>query len=353
MKVGMTYNLRDDYLALGYSAEETAEFDKVSTIEAIEGALRMLGYETDRIGHVWNLVKRLAAGDSWDMVFNIAEGLSGFGREAQIPTLLEAYGVPYTFSDPLVSSLTLHKGMTKAVLRDSGVPTPDFFVVETESDLADVETGLSFPLFAKPVAEGTGKGISLASKINSSAELSAVCRELTIRFQQPVLVEAYLPGREFTVGIVGTGSQSRVVGVMEIVLGAEAEAEAYTYFNKENYQDLVTYKLVDDGQARSAARVALRAYRILGCRDAARVDLRADCFGVPNFMEINPLAGLHPVHSDLPILWRKTGKAYSELIAEIMASAVQRTAGSLKPLYVPKNGPAPSCQGVSTPRLHS
>ena len=109
MKVGMTYNLRDDYLALGYSEVETAEFDKVSTIEAIERALRELGYETDRIGHVWNLVKRLAAGDRWDMVFNIAEGLWGFGREAQVPALLDAYGVPVYFFGSLVLALTLHK----------------------------------------------------------------------------------------------------------------------------------------------------------------------------------------------------------------------------------------------------
>ncbi len=353
MKVGMTYNLRDDYLALGYSEVETAEFDKVSTIEAIERALRELGYETDRIGHVWNLVKRLAAGDRWDMVFNIAEGLWGFGREAQVPALLDAYGIPYTFSDPLVLALTLHKGMTKSVLRDGGVPTPDFAVVEAESDLIELETKLAYPLFAKPVAEGTGKGITVASKIGSPAELSVVCRELMNRFRQPVLVETYLPGREFTVGILGTGAQAKVVGVMEILLEDKAEPEAYTYFNKENYESLVTYKLVDDGQARSAARTALQAYRILGCRDAGRVDLRGDCFDVPNFMEINPLAGLHPVHSDLPILCRKVGKDYVRMIAEIMDSAVQRLGGDATVSAAAGKGSEVHSQGATPEAIHA
>ncbi|MEK7244000.1 MAG: D-alanine--D-alanine ligase, partial [Thermodesulfobacteriota bacterium] len=156
MKIGITYDLRDDYIAEGYTEEETAEFDHPRTIDAIEEALRDLGYETDRIGHLRALTRRLVAGDRWDLVFNIAEGLRGFGREAQVPALLDAWEIPYTFSDPLVLSLTLHKGLTKRVIRDFGIPTPDFAVVETPEEIAAM--ALPFPLFAKPVAEGTGKG---------------------------------------------------------------------------------------------------------------------------------------------------------------------------------------------------
>ena len=242
--------------------------------------------------------------------------------------------------------------MTKSVLRDAGVPTPDFAVVEAESDLIELEKKLAYPLFAKPVAEGTGKGITVASKIGSPAELSVVRRELMNRFRQPVLVETYLPGREFTVGILGTGAQAKVVGVMEILLEDKAEPEAYTYFNKENYESLVTYRLVDDGQARSAARTALEAYRILGCRDAARVDLRGDCFDVPNFMEINPLAGLHPVHSDLPILCRKVGKDYVRMIAEIMDSAMQRLGGDATVSGDAGKGSAVHSQGATAEAIH-
>ena len=138
MRVGITYDLREEYLAEGYGEVETAEFDKPDTIDAIQSTLESLGFETDRIGHVRNLVARLANGDRWDMVFNIAEGLRGYGREAQVPALLDAYDIPYTFSDPLVLSLTLHKGMTKRVIRDLMIPTADFAVVESEEDIAGV-----------------------------------------------------------------------------------------------------------------------------------------------------------------------------------------------------------------------
>lgn len=322
MKVGITYDLRQDYLAAGFGREETAEFDRPDTIEAIQKTLRQLGYETDLIGNVRNLVRRLAAGDRWDMVFNIAEGLKGFGREAQVPAALDAYGIPYTFSDPLVLSLTLHKGMTKRVVRDLGIPTPDFFVVETESDVDLVD--LRFPLFAKPVAEGTGKGISAASKIETKDELLPVCGRLMEEYAQPVLVETFLPGREFTVGIIGTGKGSMAIGVIEILLRGNAEPDAYSYCNKENYENLIEYRLVDDAAAEMAKEVGLAAWKGLGCRDAGRVDLRADADGTPNFMEVNPLAGLNPEHSDLCIIARKLGMTYESLIAAIMSSAEER-----------------------------
>jgi D-alanine-D-alanine ligase len=322
LKIGLTYDLRSDYLAEGYTEEETAEFDRLDTIEAIEAALRVSGYQTDRIGHVKALARRLISGDRWDMVFNIAEGLRGYGRESQVPALLEAYDIPYTFSDPLVLSLALHKGMAKHVLRDSGIPTPDFAVIETEDDTAHIK--IPFPLFAKPVAEGTGKGITAASKITSQYELKHVCRNLLIKFSQPVLIESFLPGRELTVGIVGTGKEAAALGVMEIHLKDHAERDVYSFINKENYAELVEYELVDDTTARDAKESALAAWRSLGCRDAGRIDLRADASGCPNVMEINPLAGLHPVHSDLPIICNLSGIPYNELIAMIMRSARKR-----------------------------
>jgi D-alanine-D-alanine ligase len=322
MRIGITYDLRDDYLALGFGDEETAEFDRIDTIEAIESALRGLGFETDRIGNIRSLTNRLASGDRWDMVFNIAEGMRGFGREAQVPGLLDAYEIPYTFSDVLVLSLTLHKGMTKRVIRDLGIPTPDFDVVETTSDCERVS--LPFPLFAKPVAEGTGKGINAASKIGSKEELRSVCEDLLRSFNQPVLIETYLPGKEFTVGIVGTGKSARAIGCIEVVLKGEAEPGAYSYWNKKKYEELVEYRLVGDSAAQKAIEVALASWRGLGCRDGGRIDLRADANGLPNFLEVNPLAGLNPVVSDLSILCAMKGMPYNELISQIMESALSR-----------------------------
>ena len=324
--VGITYDLRDDYLAAGYTKEETAEFDRVDTIDALEESLSERGYAVQRIGNIKALVGRLAAGERWDMVFNIAEGLHGFGREAQIPALLEAYAIPYTFSDSLVLSLTLHKGMTKDVVRAFGIPTPDFVVLHNLEELPYVR--LPFPLFAKPVAEGTGKGINDASKISSSEALEALCRQLLKKFNQPVLVETYLPGREFTVGIVGTGQDAVALGVMEILFKDNAEQNAYSYVNKERYAELVQYRLVDDEAARQSADIALAAWRGLGCRDGGRVDLRADAAGQPCFIEVNPLAGLHPRHSDLPIICTLKGISYHQLIGDIIDSAWKRQSES-------------------------
>jgi D-alanine-D-alanine ligase len=322
MLVGLTYDLRRDYLALGFCEEAVAEFDSSATIEAIDNALQVLGFETERVGHLGNLVNRLAQGAKWDLVFNIAEGLHGFGRESQVPALLDYYGVPYTFCDPLTAALTLHKGMAKRVVRDSGVPTPDFAVVENLDQALCVD--LPFPLFAKPVAEGTGLGVNPASKAMDRDQLIAVCRSLLLRHRQPVLVETFLPGREFTVGILGTGDEARAIGVMEVELLDTAEDGVYSYLNKEECESRVRYTLAQDSQARKAVEVALDSYRALGCRDAGRVDLRCDASGLPQFMEVNPLAGMHPEHSDLPILCGLLGLSYLDLIREIVDSACVR-----------------------------
>ncbi|MCG3131051.1 MAG: D-alanine--D-alanine ligase [Phycisphaerae bacterium] len=324
MRVGLTYDLRVDYLAMGYSEEETAEFDRPDTIDAIDGALKELGYRTDRIGHIRQLAARLVAGDRWDIVFNVAEGLRGVAREAQVPALLDAYEIPYTFSDPLVLALTLDKGLTKRVLRDLGVPTTDFAVVACEADVDRVR--LNYPLFAKPIAEGTAKGIDAKSKIDGPPELREKCVSLLQRFRQPVLVEPYLSGREFTVGITGTGERAAAIGTLEVVLKPGAEAFGHTYHNKEHCEELVGYPRADRASADEAERIALAAWRGLNCRDGGRVDLRCDAAGRMQVLEINPLAGLHPSHSDLPILCTAVGLSYLDLIQRIMMSARERLA---------------------------
>jgi D-alanine-D-alanine ligase len=325
MKIGLTYDLRSEYLAMGYSELETAEFDRDDTIDAIESTLRELGHETERIGHAKQLAKDLTTGKRWDLVFNIAEGLHGIGREAQVPALLDLYEIPYTFSDPLVMSLTLHKGMTKRVLRDAGVPTCDFLVAENEADAAAVS--FAPPYFVKPVAEGTGKGITPASIVPNRESLPGAVGQLLAAFNQPVLVESFLPGREFTVGIVGTGSQARAIGSIEVVLLRNAESGVYSYVNKENCEELVEYRLVlaeEDPVVSAAEEIALDAWRILGCRDGGRIDLRCDAAGRPQFIEVNPLAGIHPAHSDLPIICNRKGIPYRVLIDDIVRSAAAR-----------------------------
>jgi D-alanine-D-alanine ligase len=335
MKIGFTYDLRREYTAMGFSDEETAEFDSDVTINAIEGALQGLGHEVSRIGNIYELTRQLAAGDRWDMVFNISEGRYGAARESQVPALLDAYRIPYTFSDPLTLAVSLDKAIAKKLVLQAGVPTPEFFVIKSLDDINNEKLMREniFPLFVKPLTEGTGKGISAESIIWDPDAFRKQCSNLLGRFGQPVLVEKYLPGREFTAGIIGTGGNAKCIGVLEITLNKEAEPDVYSYLNKEFYDERVVYSLVKDKEIiREAADISLRAYRILGCRDAARADLKADAQGKLNFLEINPLAGLHPVRSDLSILCGKIGVPYGELISRIVDSALQRVRGVLDPV---------------------
>jgi len=321
--IAMVYDLRDDYLAEGFSEEQVAEFDSVATISFLEQALQSLGYATERIGNGLALAKALAGGRRWDLVFNFAEGLKGRSREAQVPALLEMYGVAYTFSDPLVCALTLDKAMTKRVVQSAGLYTPRFFVVASPDDVESV--ALQYPLFAKPMAEGTGKGVDHRSRITSAEELRSVCAHLLERFDQPVLVEEYLPGREFTTAILGTGRDAQVLGTMEMTIRPNAPAADYSYEVKELCEQCVNYFPMPQGALRDEVEdLALRAYQALECRDTGRVDLRLDARGRPAFIELNPLPGLHPTHSDLPMIATQEGMAYDELIGRIVRSALTR-----------------------------
>lgn len=323
MRIGLTYDLKDDYLALGLREHEVAEFDSPETIAAIADALTALGHDVERVGHVRSLAARLVAGWRCDLVFNIAEGVTGFGREAQVPALLEAYETPYTFSDPLVCALTLHKAMAKHVARGHGVPTPGFALVATPADAAAV--ALPLPLFAKPVAEGSSKGITAKSLVTSQAALVEVCTELLERYRQPVLVEEFLPGREFTVGLLGTGAEARALATLEVVLLERADAGVYSYRNKTQWQGLVEYRLLEVGPLKDEVEaVALATWRSLGCRDAGRVDVRLDGGGRAQMLEVNPLAGLTPGYSDLPLMAERAGMSYRGLIGEIVRSAQKR-----------------------------
>lgn len=329
MNIGITYDLREFYLAAGYGEEETAEFDRVETIDEIENALQKLGHTTDRIGNARQLIERLCAGERWDLVFNICEGLTGQGREAQVPAILDVYEIPYTFADPCVMAVCLDKSVTKAVVRSAGLATPNYVAISGLEQVAEVLNlgQLKFPLFAKPIAEGTGKGVTPASRVLEPDDLRGVCDSLLKRFHQPVLLEEYLPGREFTVGLLGTGDAATVLGTLEIILLPAAEPEVYSYINKERCEELVEYRSVDpqsDPIVATAEELALTAWKALSCRDAGRIDLRCDGDGQPQFIEANPLAGLHPQHSDLPMIATAKGLPYVELLSRILESAAIR-----------------------------
>ncbi len=325
MRIGVTYDLRSDYRALGYGEEETAEFDAEETIAAVCGALAELGHVPERIGGIRPLTEKLAGGARWDAVFNICEGLKGVSREAQVPALLEAYDIPYVFSDPLTLALCLDKAMTKRVLRDAGVPTAAFALIEGEADIANI--ALEFPLFLKPVSEGSGKGVDAHSRVTDRESLARVARDLLDRFRQPVLVEEFLPGREFTVGIIGTGDSASVLGIIEIVPGENYVGHGYGYQNKSDWEDKLAVVPANDGEAQAAGAVALAAWRVLRCRDGGRADIRLDRDGMPRFIEVNPLAGIRPGYSDLCFIADYQKLSYRDLIGKFVESFLARHPG--------------------------
>jgi D-alanine-D-alanine ligase len=319
MRIGLTFDLRSWYIDRGYSMDETAEFDKAETIDALESSLIQMGYETEQVGNVFQLIDALSAGKRWDLVFNICEGLYGDGRESVVPAILDQYRIPYIFSGPVVMGLSLNKHLTKVVVEAAGVPVSPGYLISRPEDIAGCE--LVYPLFVKPVSEGTGKGITEKSLVKSFKELKKVSEMILKEFNQPALVEEYLPGREFTVGIIGTGDTAVTIGGMEVIC---ANNLPYSVEVKENYKLYCQYRSLDAVIEKECYDVALKAWRALSAADAGRVDLKGDRNGRICFIEANPLAGLNPVHSDLPILSRMYGIEFQPLMEMIVNLALRR-----------------------------
>ena len=319
MKIGLTYDLRSWYLDRGYSMEDTAEFDKQDTVDAIDGALRKMGFDTEPVGNCFQLIEALSAGKKWDLVFNIAEGLYGDGRESVVPAILDQYRIPYVFSGPVIMGISLNKHLTRLIVSAAGVPVSPGMLISNMQEAENCK--LEYPLFIKPVSEGTGKGITEKSLVKTREELLERAAYLLGRFNQPALVEEYLPGREFTVGITGSGDDASAIGGMEIEC---MDNLPYSVEFKENYQTFCKYTPLPADFADECKSVALNVWKALGAVDAGRVDVKADRNGRICFIEVNPLAGLHPVHSDLPILSRMSGIEYQQLIEKIVNSAIVR-----------------------------
>ncbi len=327
MKVGITYDLRNDYPPyVNAPPDYFAEFDTEENINYLATAIESLGHQVCRIGNVYKLVRFVADGGSADIVFNMAEGLWGRARESQVPAILEAYRIPYTGSDPLTLALCLDKALTKRLWQSAGLPTPEFCTVADMAELDQARDSLPvFPLFVKPAHEGASKGIGVESIVESDRELRARVEWVLAWYQQPALIEEFLPGREFTIGILGNGLQARVLGIGEIVL--TSLDRVYGFGQKERWEARVPHKLiaVESTSLKSElAELALRAYRAVGCRDLGRLEIRLDKNDNPQLLEINPIVGLHPTHASLPIIATQAGISYEELIAEILEHAINR-----------------------------
>lgn len=337
--VGLTFDLRSDYAQANTSAPSPlsrglplpsdyyGEFDSEETVRYLAEAIAQAGHTIHKIGHIKKLAAFLAGGQQVDLVFNIAEGLIGRSREAQVPSLLDAYAIPYTGSDALTLALTLNKALTKQLWRYHDLPTADFCVVECPEHLSVLRDELpDFPVFIKPLHEGSSKGISSPhSIIRTWDDLAVRVAQLYRWYAQPVLVETFLTGREFTVGILGNGLGARVLGIAEV--NAVSPGKVSGYSDKEEWEHLSTdyYQVLARGPLYDQlAALALPAYLAVHCQDMGRVDIRLDATGQPYLLEINPLPALHPTHSAYTFIARHNGLPYAALIAAILEQAIRR-----------------------------
>jgi D-alanine-D-alanine ligase len=325
LRVGITYNLKKDFPhQKDQPVDALEEFDSEETIDSIRDVLLDDGYEVIKLGGDTGLIDRLRQ-SSVNIVFNIAEGHQGRNREAHLPALLELLNIPYTGSDPLTLSLALDKSMAKRVVMSEHIPTPRFRKVEQVEDLKDLD--LRYPLFVKLCYEGSSKGVRLDSKVLDPRSLEEKARWLLENYRSPILVEEFINGPEFTVGILGNENPS-VLGVMQIeIKGKPLDEAIYSLEVKRDWEKRVQYHcppLVDKDLLRKIEDVALRSYRVLECRDVSRVDIRVGGDQTAYLLEINPLPGLSPVYGDLPIMASRIGWNYARLIKTIFRYALKR-----------------------------
>lgn len=318
IRVGFTYNVkRSD------KGDDEAEWDPPETIIAIANALARQGHIVVHLEATPDLPRVLAEADV-DLIFNIAEGVEGRNREAQVPALCELLGIPYTGSDSATLAIALDKALGKKVLLQHDILTPKFQVMESARERLSPD--MKFPLIVKPNAEGSSKGIGSTSVVDSEEELRAAVKICVERYRQPALVEEYIAGREFTVGLLGD-KRPRVLPPMEIKFKKNTARPVYDYAVKQEWEEHVYYECpakLTDTEQRAMEKIARATFWALDCRDVARVDMRMDEDGRIYVLEVNPLPGLTPGYSDLVLIAQAVGMEYDQLIAEIMVGGLRR-----------------------------
>ena len=330
--------------------DEFAEWDSPTTIAAVESALSKLG-KVVRLEANEDFPERLRQTKP-DIVFNIAEGFYGVNREAHVPAICEFYGIPYSGSDPFTLSLCLDKARAKETLAFHGIPTPRFAVVRKVEELRAISEKLSLPLFVKPLHEGSSKGITDSNLCLDAKHLFEQTQFLLENYDQPVLVEEYLPGKEFTCAVLGNGDDATVMPIVAMnfetlptgALPIYSFDAKFVWDRPENPLDIFQCPArITSALQASIERVTLDAYRVLGCRDWARIDVRLDAAGVPNVLEVNPLPGILPDPADnscLPKAARAAGIGYDELIQSCLKYAAARQGVKLG--SAPPSSPAQS-----------
>jgi D-alanine--D-alanine ligase len=344
LRVGLTYNIKRIDTT---ENDAEAEFDSPKTIQAITSAIESYGHAVVPLEANADLAHKLVAAAP-DVVFNIAEGVRGRGREAQVPALCELLSIPYSGSDPTTLSLCLDKGLTKQILRAAGIDTAEWQVLNTAREKLKP---FRYPVIVKPNAEGTSKGITSASVVTDEASARAAARALVDRYGQPALVEEYIVGREFTVGLLGE-KRPKILPPMEVIFINPAKHPVYGFTEKQSDTPKVHFECpaqLTPAELRRVEKTVRDTFTTLACRDVARIDLRMAADGTIYVIEVNPLPGLTPDFSDLCVIGKVAGMDYRTLIGEILAGCIKRHREARQPpagrqdvaAPLPANGPTP------------
>ncbi|MFO0593417.1 MAG: ATP-grasp domain-containing protein [Polyangiaceae bacterium] len=316
LRVGLVFNMKRE------AGDDEAEFDSPRTIQAIHQAIESFGHTVVPLEADADLPMSLA-GAHPDIVFNVAEGRRGRGREAQVPALCEMLGIPYTASDPTTLAICLDKSLAKQILRAAEIDTAAWQLLTTGREKL---RPMRYPVIVKPNAEGTSKGITGASVVHDEAGIRAAARDLIDRYGQPALVEEYIRGREFTVGVLGD-RRPRVLPIMEVIFVNMPDLPVYGFEEKQSDTPRVRFECpakLTPTEQRRIEKTVRDTFAALDCRDVARVDMRMAEDGRVYVIEVNPLPGLAPNFSDLCNIALHAGMDHKALIGEIMAGAIKR-----------------------------
>jgi D-alanine-D-alanine ligase len=326
MRIGLSYDLKAAVTKHTGVEDALEEYDSPETIDVIINAFLVKGHVVVKLGGGLQFLENIRR-EQVDIVFNIAEGRGNYrSREAQVPAVLEMLDIPYTGSDPECLSVALDKPLTKKIAALEGIATPKWVVISSQEELDNLDWGgFPFPAIVKPAFEGSSKGIRLTSIVDNEGKAGMEAGRIIRDYKQPVMIEEFIDGDEVTVGVIGN-SPPKLVGMMRILPRKQEKHFVYSLEVKRDYVNLVDYESpvqLTQSVLEELENDSLRIFKILGCRDFARIDFRIDPGGKPYFLEINPLPGLG-TYSDLIIMAIKMGWTHEDVIRAVLDAAVKR-----------------------------
>ncbi len=325
--------IRSDNFTQTESVIETyAEWDTWETINALKVAIEVFHHVTliEADNNAFEKFKQSKP----DIVFNIAEGFNNLSRESQIPAMLDMLNIPYTGSDALTLGICLDKARTKEILSYYQIPNANFILIDEFKPLSN--HSMEFPSIVKPVSEGSSKGIFNSSLVRNYDELNAEIKRIVYEYNQPAIIEEFLPGKEFTVAIIGNEDNTEIFPIVEIKYEKFPDNVEHLYSyeakwildTKDNVFDVFECPAaIDNDLEKQIKDTALRTYKVLRCKDWSRIDIRLDKNGTPNVIEINPLPGIMPdpnENSSFPKAARAAGINYNEMIQRVLFEACKR-----------------------------